>query len=246
MQLRALCLGALTCLAAPTFAATTYQFQTGPNIATIPFYSPADASELNQLIGAVGFNTVSGTFVYDSSVPQTFAINATPPSPLRPGYAGAITNLSAALGAVNISDPIGVALVADEGYFVPKPVEDLVEPYFIYDLLSLSFAVTAFPDPDLQADLLGDFRLVGFRIYWAEGLDGITDFLSSNALPGTLPPTFAGRIGMDWVNVNTNRITATFFPLVSVQPVPIGDAAILFAVPAIVTMASRRRRAKAA
>lgn len=55
------------------------------------------------------------------------------------------------------------------------------------------------PYPHLVGFNIGDSRLIEPRFSWIAGHFGITDFLTSQALPGTLP-TVQGRLGFDFVS----------------------------------------------
>jgi hypothetical protein len=160
----------------------TYEFSTGPIFSAASFAGPNPG-----LLNAFSGLTVSGSFTYDSDVPQTSTTNG----PIVFGqlnYLNAITDFEATIGAFSIAQSgEGGGSVANEGF----------------NNTSDFFQAGAFSDGIVLADL--SLRLINARFFWVEGqfLQGATtpiqDFLNDSSLPATLP-SFAGRFGLDFLS----------------------------------------------
>jgi hypothetical protein len=178
---------ALLALGAANFASAvpvTYQYTTGPASGAFNFVSANP-----ELLSALNGLTVSGTFTYDNEVPQT----GTTKGPIVFGqsdYAGAISNLTGAVGGFTLSQDAGGGSVANEGY-----------SFLTSDFFQLGATTTT-------GFVLGDLglQLVATRFFWIEStlIAGspapIPDFLGDNGLPTTLP-AFPGRLALDFVSL---------------------------------------------
>jgi hypothetical protein len=140
--------------------------------------------------------TVSATFDYDNGVPATSGWEFTE-------YQGGLSSLSGVVGGSSFSDVGGSAIVSDGRYGPPA----------VYDMLQLSTGPMNFSGFDA-----GGYRLVGVRIFWAEGQNGILDFLTNENLPTALPG-FEGRLALDFTPTATPGVlTSVFFDSVFVTP----------------------------
>lgn len=107
-------------------------------------------------------------------------------------YSGSLSALFASVGAYNLSDPLGRTEVGND-----IDLDGAGPGTTIADFLTLNF------EPDPGINLIGftidGYQLINVRFFWIEGQQGITDFLTNQNLPGTLP-TFQGTLGLDFVS----------------------------------------------
>ncbi|CAH0352894.1 PEP-CTERM sorting domain-containing protein [Aquabacterium sp. CECT 9606] len=188
----------LSCLTPAMAAPVSYTFSTGAAIG-----GPA---ELTHLLSGL---TVSGSFVYDQTVPLLgssgdlgfepgYSIYATPGSPDQ-----AFRTLTGSVGAYQFSDIAGSASIRNANTGVPSAT--------MLDIISLTSDPTvkagtnttpADYDRQLQGFTLGNYTLHNVRLYWIGGVGGgAFNFLSDSALPAELP-TFQGRLAFDFVRTD--------------------------------------------
>ena len=173
-------------------------------------------------------DTVSGTFQYDAALPPsgTLSNGAT-------RYDATFLNLSGQVKVWTFSDPRGYTAVGND---LPAQGNN--------DFLMLG------AEPGLGS---GTHNLVGFtaagwtlvnvRLFWIEGLPGIGDFTTTDAMPAVLPG-FAGRLALDFVPVDapTGPVSYVFFDGLTVAVVPEPSPALLLAA-GLGVMWLRRRQA---
>jgi hypothetical protein len=212
LRLRRAVIAASVSLGFATYAyavPVNYQFTTGPVTGVSTFLGPNQAA-LDALSGL----SVTGTFTYDSDVPQSGTTNG----PIVFGqsdYAGALSNFSASVGGFTVTAPSGVGSVANEGY--SNPVLPGGSDFF---QIGLAQPVSGFT--------LGAVNLVavGTRLFWIENSTGNTlDFLNDNSLPTTLP-TSTGRLAVDFLPVNAtpgdfSGLNFAFFENLQVTAAPV-------------------------
>jgi len=185
-----------------------YQFTTGPVTTVVSFQGPNQAA-FDLLSGL----SVSGSFTYDSDVPQSGSTNG-PFVFGQSDYTGALSNFSASLGSFTIAAPSGIGSVADEGFSNPVP------PNSDFFQLGILQPVSGFTLSGVN------LVAVGTRLFWIENNTGNTqDFLSSNALP-TAPPTSTGRLAIDFLPVDAapgdfSGLNFAFFENLQVSAAPV-------------------------
>jgi len=140
---------------------------------------------------------VAGTFDYDNgALVTTSGMEST-------GYQGGLVNLVGSVNGSSFSDPGGVAIVSDDRYAPPAA----------RDMLQLNAGALYFSGFDA-----GGYTLVGVRIFWLEGENGISDFLTGENLPTALP-RFEGRLALDFVStIDPTDRDSVFFDGVFVTP----------------------------
>jgi hypothetical protein len=191
----------------------TYTFTTASN--------PSGKQVIAAQLGSTA--SMSGSFTYDYTAPATDSM-------LNYGYGSAtiygrpgisFSNFSGTVGSYNFSDPFGFAVVGNNmsDYAGASPGQDW---------LGLIADPTAAGRPnDLSGFVVGDYTLVNIRMFWFSGLQGATDFLSSNSMPSSLPSIF-GTVGLDFIptgvnpeSVNATLANAVFFDAFAVEAVPV-------------------------
>lgn len=162
-----------------------------------------------------GLTSVSGSFTYENGAP-VFGISSGSGGP-GSGAPGStiyqnITNLVGDASGNAFSDPSGLTIVGDD-----KAPDT-------FGVLGDVFGVVADPGVgDLNGFTIAGLSLVNVRIFWREGQDGISDFLSdedtglNQRLTAILPPTQAGRLRLDFVDAGGLNHAAVFH--VDVTPV---------------------------
>ncbi|NIW25025.1 MAG: hypothetical protein GWN29_10930 [Gammaproteobacteria bacterium] len=141
-------------------------------------------------------STVSVTFDYDNAAPaMTFSEHTE--------YTGGLFSLSGTVNGSSFSGFGGTAIVSDDRY-APPALQDMLQ----LGTDALNFAGYA----------EGSYTLVGVRIFWLEGQNNITDFLTNEDLPTALP-SFEGRLALDFTPTATPGATSSvFFDGVFVTP----------------------------
>jgi hypothetical protein len=213
----------------------SYEFTTGAN----PFSASSAA------LAALAGQSVSGSFTFDSDAPLvTTTASATV-------YRG-LSSLSGSVGGYSFSDGDGYVSVENDLYTPAVPFAGAP-----FDALALS------AEPGLGAS--GNYNLTGFdmpgltlvnvRLFWLETLiGGAPDFLVSNDLPSA-PPTFTGRLALDFVaspyspidgqpSPTLPNLSIVFFDGLTVRPatVPEPGALTLLALGLLGVMFASRRR----
>jgi len=214
----------------------TYTFTTGLFGGEQPGYaSPA----LYGIISADAY--VSGSFTYDSerSV-QGLAPPQNSSGPTGLNYQ-AFDNIQGTLylggSSYAFGSPTGVVGVHNDGY----------DHYNEYSDLDVMLVTVGPPFAPMSSGFtLGNLSLHSMEMRWTEQLiGGAADFLTSNALPGTLP-TFAGRLGIGFQAPNSQWWQgeyATFEGFtVTVASVPEPATEMLFLSGLIFLFSSRRFR----
>jgi hypothetical protein len=169
---------ALTALGAAAAHAVPvkYQFSTGPNF-TVWRTGATGLDE--ELVTRLSGLSVSGTFMYDSAVPQTGFRDDAAVSGMSI-YDGAISQLAGSLGSFQFTASTGIGQVANEGSFAgPTPAS----PRNIFDV----FGLYAYADGE-QTMAGIDRTFTGAGLTWQEtAFPFRPDFLTSNALLDTFP-----------------------------------------------------------
>lgn len=126
--------------------------------------------------------TVSGSFAYDASAPQT-GFN---PAIGAAVYEGSFASLAGSVAGHSFSDPGGRTSVSNDGW-TPLGL----------DFLGLNADHAA---NNFAGFSIGGYTAYNIRMQWAEGQlappDTISDFLVSGSLPDSLP-SFLGRLYID-------------------------------------------------
>jgi len=151
----------------------TYNFVTGPgNIQGVPI--------------PLG---VSGQFDYPGT-PTVIAPTPNGSTQYRPAW----LNLSGTVGGHSFSDPTGRAMVGNE----VTPSAFFKTPVDFFQLLAEPPMGSMPNGHNISGFSIAGYTLVDVRLFWIETILGAPDFLSSNALPKTIP-TFEGRLALDFV-----------------------------------------------
>ncbi len=146
-------------------------------------------------------DAVHGAFAYDPTAgfTQTAGNGASI-------YNLSITNLQGSVGSRNFTDPGGYTGVGDDiRLSAGAPPTDWLQ-------LGADPTAAGSTKNIVGFDLPG-YRLVNVRLFWIEGQstpDPIDDFISSQALLGSLP-TFNGRLGFDFVPLTGGATSFVFF-----------------------------------
>ncbi|HZS66970.1 MAG TPA: PEP-CTERM sorting domain-containing protein [Burkholderiales bacterium] len=225
-------LAALAVSAGAPAADITYNFSTGAaldhggtndtNAAT----RAASQTIANSLASAFSSSTVSGSFVYDASSPLTNpggALNG-----LADIYSGsshssfnALSGLvsGSSAGTFSFSDPRGFTLVGNDaspGACMPVPPATSCTPplvdLFQFQAESTSASIGVHNIVPFTISVGGsNYTLFNARVFWQESLIApiVPDFLTSNALLAT-PPSFSGRLSLDFVNAASPAGTQYF------------------------------------
>lgn len=150
--------------------------------------------------------SVTGTFDYDADTPLSSIVPGGPVAGTAV-YLFSTADLQGSVGAWSFSDPLGRTLVGDDTFPGPRDFLRLVA------------------DPPLGSG--GTFGLIGFdidgfslvnvRMTW---LEGTTDFLSDQNLPGVLP-SFQGQLALDFTPTDDpGLLSSVFFDGFTVTQVP--------------------------
>jgi len=216
-----------------------YEFSTGLVLAGPPSSAAAALAGLS----------VSGSFIYDSEA----ALLAAPASG---AYYQGITSLSGTVGSYSFSDSSGFLTTVQNDLYSPPGSA----PGAPLDLLQFSAEplLGAAGNYDLAGFSVGGLTLANVRLFWIETLiAGAPDFLSTGNLPAT-PPTFSGRLALDFVaspytpidgqpSPTLPALSIAFFDNLTVRPattsVPEPETLTLFALGLMgVALAKRRTR----
>jgi len=229
-------LAALAVSAGAPAADITYNFSTGAaldhggtndtNAAT----RAASQTIANSLASAFSSSTVSGSFVYDASSGLTNpggALNG-----LADIYSGsshssfnALSGLvsGSSAGTFSFSDPRGFTLVGNDaspGACIPVPPATSCTPplvdLFQFQAESTSASIGIHNIVPFTISVGGsNYTLFNARLFWQESqiiapnTVPTADFLTSNALLAT-PPSFYGRLSLDFVNAGNTAGTQYF------------------------------------
>lgn len=199
----AIVLAASAACAAAAAAPVSYTFSTAGAVA------PQGPAALLSLLGAGA--SVSGSFEYNSSAAFRGDSGALG---FEPGYAvyggtsaetAALLKVAGEVAGLRFSDAGGSVSVGNDNAALGG-----------IDVLSL----TSDPSPkagqntlptdyerQLKGFTIGDYTLSNVRLYWLETPGFVPDFLSSNALPGTLP-VFNGYVSLDFIRASDPTNTA--------------------------------------
>ncbi len=163
-------------LAAPV----TYSFSTGS--------SPFGANQ--QLINSLGNTpTVSGTFAYNVDAPTTGNGASTGYGYSIINYTNSsfppITGFSGIVGGHTFSDPkVGVSVGNNMTDYPGAPIGT---DYIMISADRNPAYGQNYRDPNIPYSLSGfqavGYSLVNVRLYWATGINGASDFITSSALP---------------------------------------------------------------
>jgi len=165
--------------------------------------------------------SVTGTFVYDTTVPPTGTVVNSPAAGATV-YVGALTALTGTVMGGAFSDPVGRIVVGDDKYTNAIPASDVLvlagDPGRQGALPSEVF--------DFDGFEIDGYTLQNARLFWIEGMLGAGDFLTGQGLPEELP-AFDGRLALDFVVTGTTEpLMSVFFDLLRVSS---GGAAVPFA-----------------
>jgi PEP-CTERM motif len=185
-------------------APITYSFSTAANSfsgvsstpASVPFSNPFSSSA-----------TVSGTFVYDANATFNSAASSTFGAvygsySTTSSTVSSFNSLAGSVAGMTFSDTRGVTIVGNDRIGVgafPGPIDFL-------GLWSDNPTPNSTSPDNFTGFSIGAFTLINVRFFWAETQSTptlITDFLSDESMPATLP-TFAGRLALDFVETGTN------------------------------------------
>jgi hypothetical protein len=189
------------CTTAALAVPGSYRFTT----AETPFGSPGPLSLF------ASNATASGSFDYDPAMPFT-SIGSNGSSI----YNGTLKLLQGSVDGRSFTDPSGYAAVGNDLPSVPgfsTPVD-----FFQLGAEPSSASGTH----NLSGFAANGYQLVNVRLFWIETQAGIGDFITaSTQLP--VPPTFAGRLALDFLPVGAPLGPATsfvFFNGLTVTAVP--------------------------
>jgi len=223
-------------LAAPV----TYNFTTAGGPAAVgDLTNPAVASAL----AALGLNPViSGSFVYDPASPLTGT--GTGGVAIYGNAAAIAPSFSALVGTVaghGFSDPKGFVTVGHNAPFGAIASTDSIEYY-------ADSPLTSSVVHNFNSFALGTASVVNIRMFWFQGLPGISSgFLSDQSMPAA-PPTLIGRLALDLDTSTNPALTSTswvFFDGLTVMAAPVpepGTYALLLAGLGMMVLVARRRR----
>ena len=187
-----------------TSAPVTYSFSTGANSFGGPSGSPASVPFSNPFSSST---TVSGTFIYDANA--TFNSAASSPNGAVYGSysttSSTVSSFNSLVGSVagmTFADTRGVTIVGNDrsgiGGF-PGSIDYL-------GLWSDNPTPNSTSPDNFTGFAIWNFTLINVRFFWAETQSTptlIPDFLNSENMPLMLP-TFAGRLGLDFIQTGTN------------------------------------------
>lgn len=160
---------------------------------------------------------------------------APPPTPLS------FFSLAGTAGSHAFSDPKGYVTVSNDKPVGAFPQADAIQVY----------SDSAIPNSGAAYNFSG-FSIAGYiavnlRMFWIEGQNGITDFLTDQSLPAALP-SFGGVLAIDFVPINNPTLPASnfvFFNGLTVTPTTAvpepGTILLLLAGLGLVGLASRKR-----
>ncbi len=189
------------CATAALAVPSSYRFTT----ADTPFGSPGPLSLFSSNA------TTSGSFDYDPAMPFT-SIGSNGSSI----YNATLNLLQGSVGGRSFTDPTGYAAVGNDLPSVPG----FSTPVDFFQLGAEPSSATG--THNLSAFAVGGYQLVNVRLFWIETQAGIGDFITaSTQLPA--PPTFAGRLALDFLPVDAPLGPATsfvFFNGLTVTAVP--------------------------
>jgi len=198
------CIAGLAVCAAAQAAPTVYNFTTAPG----PYGYSAG---MGGLFSAT--DVVSGSFVFDPVTPPTgVGTGGTTLYGINTAYSATYATLAGTVAGYFFSDPRGFVTVGnDKPLPTGGPNVDAITFYADTSLATGTHDISGFS--------VGAYTLVNVRIFWVESID-IPDFLSDQNLPAT-PPTFMGRLALDFVPTDNPALPATsyvFFNGVKVTP----------------------------
>jgi hypothetical protein len=222
-------------------APVNYTFQ---STITTPFtLFGSDPAVVNAAIAALGPNPViSGSFTYDAASPLSVAGGATTAAVYASTTTPSFSNFTATVGGFTFSDTIGFAQVGNNKTFGNTGV-DSIQLNIDSSLAASSLARTFTPVT------LGIAQVVNVRLFWFQGSPSIPgDFLTSEALPATLPASpMLARISLDFNDAapGSTLITKSGLLLdgVVVTAVPEPELYGMFLAGLLVTGLMARRRA---
>jgi len=149
---------------------------------------------------------VTGSFSYANWAPAV-GVSGGQGAPGSVVYAGAMLDLAGTVNGFAFSGAIGFASVGNDRYVVNDPAGA--------DLMTIG---------DLSLDSgfeIGDYRLIGVRWFWIEGVTTPDDFLASDLLPATPPEALTGRLALDFELISNPQSTSiVFFDGLMVSPAP--------------------------
>lgn len=197
-------------LGAALGAPVTYGFSTGTQAPSYP--------NVESLLGTGAH--VSGTFVYDSAAPQVTTVSGlsiyggfTPGTSIVPSF----SSLSGSVAGLTFSDVQGITAVANDTYDIGG--SSLVDFFTLNADPSASSSSTR----NISGFSTGGYTLANVRLFWGETLSSpalIPDFLSSADLPSA-PPTFLGRLALDFNPIDAGGVPGTvFFDSLAVAAIP--------------------------
>ena len=255
-------------------ADVTYTFSTGAALDhggsndTNPATRAASQATANSLATFLSGSSVSGSFVYDASSPVTamggalnglgdvYSTVAQPNGSFHSSFnalAGSVNGASA--GTFTFTDPRGFTIVGNDaspGPCVPPCTPPLVD-LFQFQAESMASSGTHNIVPFTITVSGNSYRLFNARFIWQEGqvvspnptpgTPPTPDFLTSNALLST-PPSFYGRLSLDFVNtLSPGGIQYfVFYDGVSAIPEPQTYALIMAGLGLLVFVARRKQQ----
>lgn len=241
-------LAAQVALGAAQAAPTTYSFSTG----TAAFGGPAGPYPF--LSPSLFDGGANGSFVYDS---EALVAQANPDGSLtyrgftpasETGFVTSVSSLSGSVAGRSFSDVSGITSVGNDNFTQAGPglpPGDMLQ--FVFDPGIVGTAPRNFSGFEVDG-----FTLFRVRMFWAEGQSvpgTITDFLSDQSLPATLPG-FAGRMALDFYQTGNPGATGFVFfddlrvtPAIAPIPEPETYAMLLAGLGMMAFLARRRRPA---
>ncbi len=163
--------------------------------------------------------TVSGGFRYDSAADYSTTVTGldlygafSPSSSLTPSF----TNLSGTVDGHTFSDPQGVALVANDNF---NPGSGMLVDFFS---LNADPSLSSSSTRNISGFSINDYTLWRVRLFWIEGFETpglIPDFVSGAGLLSA-PPSFNGRLALDFVDVSGADAGSVFFDGLTVAATP--------------------------